>query len=116
MQVQVNTDDHVEGGERLTGHVVSLVEAGLGRFGARLTRVEVHLSEQHSHKSHGEDMHCMIEARLAGVQPIAVNHRGATMEQAIDGAVERLQRLLDETIEQRGEHRGGDPPGPDRTD
>lgn len=109
MRVQVNTDDHVQGGEGLTRHVVAVVEAALGRFGVRITRVEVHLSEQHSHKSHDEDKHCMMEARLAGVQPIAVTHRAATLEQAIDGAAERLQRILDDTLEQLDQHRGGAP-------
>jgi ribosome-associated translation inhibitor RaiA len=115
MRVQVNTDDHIEGSEGLTSYVVALVEAALGRFGARVTRVEVHLSEQRSHKSHGEDKHCMMEARLADLQPIAVSHRGATLEQAIDSAVERLQRLLDDTVEQRREHRGGAPHGGGQT-
>ena len=57
----------------------------------------------------------MIEARLAGLHPIAVTHRGATMEQAIDGAVERVQRLLDDTLERLGEHRGGPPHGGDQS-
>jgi hypothetical protein len=111
MRVQVNTDKRIEGGEGLTSHVVGLVEAALGRFGARLTRVEVHLSEQRSHKSHDEGKHCMMEARLAGLQPIAVTHRGETLEQAMDGAVERLQRILDDTVEQGREHRGNAPHG-----
>jgi hypothetical protein len=108
MQVQVNTDDHIKGGEGLTRQVVAAVEAAMGRFGDRIHRVEVHLSEQHSHKAHGEDKHCMMEARLSGLQPIAVTHRAATLDQAIEGAAERLQRLLDDTVEQGGEHRGGD--------
>ena len=107
MRIQVNTDDHVKGDERLTHHVIGLVEEALDRFGDRITRVEVHLSEQKSHHSPGENEHCMLEARLAGHQPIAVTHRGETMEQAIDGAVERLQRLLDDTIAQLDGRREG---------
>ena len=48
----------------------------------------------------------MLEARLASHPPIAVTHRGETMEQALDGAVERLQRLLDDTIAQLDGRRG----------
>jgi ribosome-associated translation inhibitor RaiA len=106
VQIQVNMDVHVKGNERLTHHASGLVEAALNRFGDRLTRVEVHLSEQKSHHSPGEDERCLLEARLAGHQPIAVRHRAGTMEQAIDGAVERLKRLLDDTIAQLDGHRG----------
>lgn len=112
MRIQVNTDDHVKGDERLTHHVIGLVEAALDRFGDRLTRVEVHLSEQKSHHSRGEDEHCMLEARLAGRQPVAVTHRAETMSQAIDGAIERMQRLLDDTVTQLGGGRGGTPADP----
>ena len=45
MQIQVNTDSNIEGREKLTAHVRSVVESALNRFSDRITRVEVHLSD-----------------------------------------------------------------------
>jgi ribosome-associated translation inhibitor RaiA len=48
-------------------------------------------------------MRCLLEARLAGLQPVTVSHQAATMEQAVDGAVDKLKRSLDSTLERLGE-------------
>ena len=39
-----------------------------------------------------------MEARPAGLKPVAVSRVAATVDLAIDGAVERLERLLDGTF------------------
>jgi ribosome-associated translation inhibitor RaiA len=107
MQVQVNTDNHVAGGEGLTRQVEAVVEGALGRFGDQVTRVEVHLNDENSAgKSGSDDKRCLMEARLAGLDPIAVSHRGATLEQALDGAAEKLERALDRTLGRLGDKKG----------
>jgi len=98
MQVQVNTDKNIEGGERLTEYVRTTLNARLRRFGAQITRVEAHLSDEDSRKSHGNDKKCVLEARPAGLQPVVVTHLAATLDQAIGGAVEKLERALDSTF------------------
>lgn len=98
MQVQVNTDKNIEGGERLAQYVKTAVDAKLHRFGSQITRVEAHLSDENNHKSHADDKKCVLEARPAGLQPVAVTHQAATLDQAIHGAVEKLERLLDNTF------------------
>ena len=111
MQVQVNTDKHIHGGERLTLWVKTAVEAKLGRFADHITRVEAHLSDENSHKSGGTDKKCVLEARPAGLQPLAVTHLAATLEQAISGAAEKLERLLDSTFGQLNSVKGRTPLG-----
>lgn len=98
MHVQVNTDNNVSGSEELTRHVEGVVESALGRFGDRITRVEVHLNDVNAQKAGDDDNRCMMEARLAGLQPISVSHQAATLEQALDGAAKKLQRSLDSTL------------------
>lgn len=99
MIIQVNTDSNIEGNEQLTEQVKAVVADSLDRFGDQITRVEVHLSDENSDKkSSPEDMRCLVEARLAGLQPLAVSHQGATMEQAVDGAVDKLMRSIDTTL------------------
>lgn len=48
MQVQVSTDNHINGGEELTRQVEAVVEGALGRFSDGITRVEVQLSDESS--------------------------------------------------------------------
>jgi len=100
MQVLVNTDNHIGGGQALAGLVESTVEETLGRFGERITRVEVHLTDENSRAKEGEnDKRCVMEARLAGLEPIVVSQQGATVEQAIDSAADILEKSISRTLE-----------------
>ncbi len=105
MQIQVNTDKNIEGGERLNDYVKAAVDSKLSRFGSQITRVEAHLSDANGHKSHGDDKKCTLEARPSGQQPIAVTHIAATLDQAISGATEKLERMLDSTFSQLNDAR-----------
>jgi ribosomal subunit interface protein len=106
MQIQINTDNHIEGSEGLRSHVESAVADAMERFGNRVTRVEVQLTDENSSKKGGEDKRCAMEARLAGLSPIAVSHQAATLHQAIDGALARLEKSLDRTIAKRDDPKG----------
>lgn len=111
MHVQVNTDNHVEGRDELIRDVQATVEEALGRFGGQLTRVEVHLKDANSHKSGPNDKHCTMEARPAGMQPIAVTHAASSLDQAVDGAARKLKTTLDRTLGKLSDRRGDTPYG-----
>ena len=98
MQIQIHTDSNIEGGEKLIAHFSRVVEGALERFSDRITRVEIHLSDQNGDKSGQDDKRCMMEARLAGRQPIAVTYEGASLDQAVDGAAHKLTRLIEGTL------------------
>jgi len=99
MHIQMNTDSNIEVHEALAAQVNSVVESALNRFIDRITRVEVHLSDENSDKKRGnDDMRCVMEARLEGRQPIAVTHQAATLDQAVDGAADKLSRLIESTL------------------
>ena len=99
MQVQINTDRNAEGHEALAAQVSGVVESALSRLSDHITRVEIHLSDENSAKKGGtNDMRCMMEARLEGRQPVAVTHQVATMDQAVDGAADKLARLIESTL------------------
>ncbi len=103
MQIQINTDSNIEGDAELVQQIKAVVSNSLDRFSEQVTRVEVHLSDQNSDKKFGnEDIRCLLEARLAGLQPISVSDSAATLEQAVDGAVEKLTRFLDSTLGRMG--------------
>lgn len=107
MQVQVNTDNSIQGSAALYSQVSATVEDALSRFGDRITRVEVHLTDENSRqKSGGADKRCAMEARVAGLQPIAVAHLAASVEEAVEGAADKLQRTLDRTLGRLGNPKG----------
>lgn len=113
MQVQINTDHNIEGREALATHVRNVVEGAMGRFNDQVTRVEVHLTDENSHKSGQNDMRCVLEARLQGHQPVAVTHHAATLHQAIDGAADKLISLVNSTLGRlRDKRRGAIDPSP----
>ena len=98
MQIQINTDHNIEGHEALAAQVSEVVESALSRVSDHITRVEVHLSDENSDKHGQNDKRCMMEARLEGRQPIAVTHQAATLDQAVDGAADKLTRLIESTL------------------
>jgi len=98
MQIQVNTDNNITGREDVVRLVQSSVEGAIGRFGDRITRVEAHLSDTNSHKLKGNDKRCLLEARLAGLPPMAVSHQAATIELAVTEAADKLQRAIESKV------------------
>jgi ribosome-associated translation inhibitor RaiA len=112
MQIQVNTDRHIAGGSQLTQQVHAAVTDAVGRFAARVTRVEVHLTDENSGvKGGADDIRCVLEARLAGLKPISVSNRAASLDQAYLGAAEKLERALTRTLEKRQKVKGRTPYG-----
>ena len=118
MQIQINTGHNIEGHEALAAEIRDVVESALSRFSHHITRLEVHLSDENSDKKVGHDaMRCMMEARLKGRQPIAVTHQAATLDQAVDGAGDKLARLIEHTLarlrEQQSHRTDPDPSPPE---
>jgi len=118
MQILLNTDRNIEGHEALATRVSEEVESALKRFSDRITRVEVHLRDENSDKKGGnDDMRCVMEARLEGRQPVAVTHHAATLDQAIDGAADKLASLIESTLgrlrDQKRVRTDPTPPEPD---
>jgi ribosome-associated translation inhibitor RaiA len=114
MRVQVNTDNHIPGHEAMAARVRGVVESALSRFSGRITRVEVHLSDEDGNKNGQNDKRCMMEARLEGHQPVAVTHQAATLDEAVDGAAGALTRSIEHLVGRLHDRRSRrtDPPPP----
>jgi ribosome-associated translation inhibitor RaiA len=95
MQIQINTDKNVEGNEELIASSTSYISEELSRFSHQITRVEVHISDEDGNKNGFNDKRCLVEARLAGMKPIAVTDHANTHEQAIFGAIDKLKASLE---------------------
>jgi len=110
MQVQVNTGNGVDNKESLERWAAGFLNEELARFRQDLTRVEVQLNDESAGRSGPADLRCMLEGRLTGHEPVAVNHRGQTMDEAIRGATQKLVRAIEHTLGKldRHQHRGRD--------
>jgi hypothetical protein len=99
MQIQINTDRNIHGHEDATLLLEAIVRSELDRWAEQITRVEVHLRDENSNKKGGsDDLRCMMEARLAGMQPLAVTHNAATKEEATSGAAGKMKRSLESAL------------------
>jgi ribosomal subunit interface protein len=106
MLVSVTTDNNIDGSDKMRDYVEGLVEDVLGRFRDRITRVQVHLTDENGRaKSADNDKRCTMEARISGLKPIAVSEQAASLDQAISAAVGTLQKSLDRTFGRLGDRR-----------
>lgn len=98
MQIQINTDNHIEGHETLSTWATGEVKGALERHADQITRVEVHLSDENGHKGGQHDKRCVIEARLQGRTPLAVTEHADNLHQAVTGAATKMNRLIESTL------------------
>jgi ribosome-associated translation inhibitor RaiA len=98
MLIEVNTDNHIRGSAELSAKVEASVEAALSHFSDRVSRVEVHLADENSQKGGGSDVRCSMEARIDGHQPLAATNHADSVEDAVDGAAEKLTAAIESAL------------------
>ena len=98
MKIQLNTDKNIKGTENLESFVSEKLGASLKRFADKITRIEVHPSDQNADKGGADDIHCKMEARVEGIQPLMVVSKNATKEKALAEATDKLKSALDSRI------------------
>lgn len=104
MQIQLNTSNGIENKEALERWADEYLNETLARFNQDITRIEVQMSDENSGRKGDADKRCMMEARLNGHDPVAVNHHGQTQDEAFRGATQRLIHLLDHTLGKLDRH------------
>ena len=98
MTIQFNTDETITGVNELTILLSTSIIEGLKRFDGRITRVDVHLSDENGINQGEDDIRCLLEARLENMQPIAVTSHAGSYERAVKGAIEKMKNTLDLVI------------------
>lgn len=94
MKIQFNTDKNASVSEELRDSLTVLISEPLKRFDNQITRLEVHLSDEDGSKNGKDDKRCLLEARLEGMQPVAVTDQADTYEKAVKGAVDKMKTSL----------------------
>jgi hypothetical protein len=104
MKIQINTDKTVNGDETHEARYLSIIQDGLNRYKSHITRVEMHLSDKNGKKNGINDIRCLLEARLEGMQPIAVTNDADSAEQALFGAIDKLNISIESIISRVQNH------------
>jgi len=94
MFIQINTDNQVASDSERDARLEEQVKQRLARFEDRITDVEILVFEQKA----ASDMRCTLEARMAGVPPVAVADNGATVDRAVLNAAKKAARALDHQV------------------
>ncbi|WP_372733702.1 HPF/RaiA family ribosome-associated protein [Nocardioides sp.] len=108
MNITIHTDKHIQGGASLAEHMEADLASALDRFAHRLTRVEVHLSNESAGRTTGQDFRCLIEARPAGMDAVVVTHHGASHPEAFRAATDSLEAALTSKYERLEGHESRD--------
>jgi len=94
MKVLVNSDKTIAVDDSLTRFVAGEVRRVLSRFDARLTRVEVHLSDINNLRTGKPDKRCLIEARPKAGAPRTASATTTKVASAVNQALGKMRRSL----------------------
>lgn len=112
MQVTVHCDDPICCDEELIRRVEGVIAGTLERFGDRVFRVEVRLSDFKSEKPGDRDKVCSVEARMDGAASVLARHEAPTLAEAIHVAAGELGRLVAQESRQLARSLSGTPVRP----
>jgi ribosome-associated translation inhibitor RaiA len=100
VKVQINYGD-IESSDAITAETLRSVHAALDPLADRVTRVEVHLRDDKQRRAGPDDARCVIEIRLAGDDPFAVESKASDIYDAIRDAAGKARRATRRRIERR---------------
>ena len=104
MKIQFNTDKNIEGKVRIEAYMSEKINQGLKQFDEKITRIEVHLSDENAAKTGKDDIQCKLEARLEGLQPITVSSKDDSNEKAVSGAIDKMKAALTTVVGKMKSH------------
>ena len=103
MQIQVHSNG-IANSDAINARLREDIEAALKVFAGQVTRVEAHLHDDNGPK-HGTDKRCVLEIRLAGHQPLAVEASDRDLYQAITLATGKAERAVRHRLERHEAHK-----------
>ncbi|MDP1921186.1 MAG: hypothetical protein Q8L14_33405 [Myxococcales bacterium] len=98
MIIQFHTDANISGTQALQAEVKDVVTSTLDHLSERISRVEVHVTDENGKKGGLNDIRCVMEARVEGRQPTAITHHASSVSEAVAGGAEKLLRSLEHAL------------------
>ena len=106
MFIQIHADNQIPSDNDRDTRLEEQIRQRLARFEDRITDVEVHVSDVNGSKGGNGDLRCSLEARVSGIQPIAVVEEGSDVDRAVIGAAKKAVRALDHQLGKLSDRRG----------
>ena len=104
MFVQIRTDNRLVSDAEANARLEEKVRAKLKRFEARLSDVEVHITDMNGAKGGDGDKKVSLEARVNGHAPVAVHAEAGRVETAVTAAADKAVRALEHAIGKERTH------------
>jgi len=105
MQILVNSGNNVDSNQSLIEQVENEVAHAMRWFEDRITRVEVHLTDENSDKGGSREKKCTMEAHVSGRDPYAVSTNQESLHSAYTEAAGKLQRAIKSDLDRIDEKR-----------
>lgn len=93
MRIEVKSCAGARDDKRFLQEIAGMVEGRLSRFGGRLKNVDVLIIDD---RVADHDKACIIEARMKGLNPIAVHAHADTFEHAVTAGARKMEEVLDD--------------------
>lgn len=106
MFIQIYADNQVESDAERNLRLEEQIRQRLARFEDRITDIEVHVSDVNGSKGGHGDLRATLEARVNGLQPIAVAEEGTNVDRAVIRAAKKAVRALDHQLGKLSDRRG----------
>lgn len=97
MLIQFNSNN-IPVSQELEASLSGFVSKALKRFTNRITRIEVHLEDENSHKGGKNDKRCSIELKAGNLEPIIVTSKSDNIVQAVREAANKSKSSLERTL------------------
>ena len=111
MQIQLNSAQGVSMSPALEAHIHKHLQGVERRFGERLTRIEVYLTDVNGPKG-GVNKQCKLEARPRGGDPLMAEFLHENAYDSVTGATKRLEAVLGSYFGKQDRRTSGKRPSP----
>lgn len=98
MQIQVRANHTVQTPASLENWASRALGQALARFADEISSLEVHLEDINDGRISADHKRCTLQARLHGLEPVAVQHAAERLDDALRGACDKLLRSLDRAL------------------
>lgn len=106
MEIRIDTGKKVHGGDELAQRLAGEFATALARFAGEIDVLQVHVGGETNPGA--RHRRCVLEARPAGHAPVFVTHHAESVLEACQGAVRKLESVLESTYGRARHRKGGD--------
>ena len=106
MFILIHTDNQIASDNDRDDGLEDQIRQRLARFEGRITHVEVHVSDINGPRGGDADLRASLEARVNGLDPIAVVDNGPDVHRAVVGAAKKAATALDRQLGKLTDRKG----------